>query len=117
MRHGNGTITWNGVKKYHGEWFNDTMQGDGQLTIGDAHFKGTFKNGALYGNGSVDFKSGFRKGDVYEGHFVAGYMQNYGMYSYSDGRIYKGSNLTVHFRKIISNGRRHLEFLIKLIFR
>ena len=99
VRHGNGTTTWNGAAEYHGEWFNDTMLGIGQMSTGDAHFKGTFRNGALYGNGSVDFKNGFRKGDVYEGHFVAGYMQNYGMYSYSDGRNYKGSNLTINFSK------------------
>ena len=99
MRHGKGATVWKGAK-YDGKWFNDMMHGVGSFTTEHVHFSGNFKNGSWHGDGSVHFKSGFRKKDVYEGHFVAGYMQKYGVYTYSDGRVFKGSHLnSLQFEK------------------
>jgi len=74
-----------------GEFKNGQLHGQGTEYAEDGSVHtGTYLNGMRQGYGVINYGSGRRKGDKYEGNFVNDFFSGPGKYTFSDGRVVEG---------------------------
>lgn len=86
-----GTFTFKDNSKYIGEFVGDKRNGQGKYydKNGTLKFEGRFRNSKPINN-STKGKKTYEIG-VYEGEFVNGLADGYGVFTMKDGSIYKGT--------------------------
>jgi hypothetical protein len=96
QRHGQGKYQWRDGRIYEGEFNDDKREGKGHFIWPDgADYVGDFKNGQRDGYGVYKFSHG---GGQYAGDWVNGRYEGQGECNWKDGRRYKVSWISVHFR-------------------
>eukprot|EP00462_Mataza_sp_D1_P021467 CAMPEP_0175146016 /NCGR_PEP_ID=MMETSP0087-20121206/15123_1 /TAXON_ID=136419 /ORGANISM="Unknown Unknown, Strain D1" /LENGTH=566 /DNA_ID=CAMNT_0016430889 /DNA_START=20 /DNA_END=1720 /DNA_ORIENTATION=- len=87
VRHGYGIASYpNSYFKYVGNWVDGEKHGEGEFTMGDSVYKGSFVNGEIEGYGLKKWADG----NSYSGQFHKGEMSGQGMFLGVDGTKYEG---------------------------
>jgi hypothetical protein len=97
-RNGKGKLTLNGDSLFKGEWKDGKRwNGKGKETITDSYnvfkiFEGTWLYGKYDGQGEwMCYTVGEEESrETYVGHFAKSIRNGYGVFTYSDGKTYKG---------------------------
>ncbi|GHU12595.1 hypothetical protein FACS189449_06550 [Alphaproteobacteria bacterium] len=98
-RHGKGIMIWpagHEMKKYVGEWVNDSQDGDGLLETSEGTYEGHFKADKRDGKGKMSYAE---DGSTYVGEWVSNLRDGTGTLTTVDGKSYNG-----HWKKDAREG-------------
>ncbi|WNR46780.1 ABC transporter substrate-binding protein [Paenibacillus roseipurpureus] len=113
-RSGNGTLFWlGGQKRYEGQWYNDLMNGTGNIYNEDGtllYEKITMLDNSIEGNGTLYFSNGW----IYKGEFVDGSGTGTGELLNPSGTLafdgqFKDFQLEGQGKSYYANGKIHFE--------
>lgn len=86
-RYGEGTYSING-REVKGVWLENECTGKGTCTTKEGSYEGKFKRGFFDGEGKMEYANG----NIYEGDFIRGRRQGYGIMTFKkNGNTYEGS--------------------------
>ena len=93
LREGLGNYFFNNGSYYKGEWKEGAKHGKGKLEIVDYYvYEGEWRDDMKHGTGEQYWVGKCKwAGDKYNGDYVEGKRQGYGVYKYVNGDVYEGS--------------------------
>jgi hypothetical protein len=93
MRHGIGHMFYSTGNEYHGEWYEDKIHGYGVMYwyTSSEKYEGYWKDNQPNGEGKLTYYNLDNETcNYYEGNFIDGKREGYGVFYYADGSRYKG---------------------------
>jgi len=103
VRSGHGKIVFDSDDVYEGEWADDQPNGFGEMRWlkSSERYRGTWENGLPHGRGEYTWGSvagkadpeqisRFQMSNSYEGNWVRGRREGFGVFLFSDGAYYRG---------------------------